>query len=668
MPAEGGPVGHRTGDSASRWAWLRPWLVAGLALWLAAGIVLVNWADQHGLVQDISFSPYHVPGYAALLVLAGYVLWRFVRGVGRHGWRHVLPTYYGGLGLGLLFIVGWIVLDIAWRNTLGIEFGIENGLAPPRLLLPAALIAIAAGPVREAMAVRATQPGSALDRRTRWAAVLATGVIGAALTLVAFNPLRDGFQDNREAPGRDLSEIWSMAADGSDQRRLLPASGDGVDFSLPVYSPGGDRIAYTVWTNERGENANARNIDQTTAIWTMAADGSDARLLLEGAPDQVWTPAWSPDGAWIAYTFSPQDAPAAPAAAEPNVGPGQLGASVVRGAGEIWLVASDGSGSSVRLSRQGVEAVSPAWSPDSTMLAFDTFDAGNSDIHVAAVGEGTLANERAIAADPAEDWGASWSPDGKWIAFVSKRSGNDEIWLTAADGTGEPRRLTDDGAGDWVPVFSPDGTRIAFVSDRTGDSEVWSMATDGTDLRNLNNHPGYFDGQWSVAWSPDGARLVYAVAPFQAAESSFLVRNDYAAAEALILAISLALVAILLAALAAPLGSFTVVLVVIVALSVAPDEHWEYLVAAVIGGLLVDLLVRSTPPKRRTEVAAAAFPAVAMLGLGITLGIAESLAWSLTLLLGVAMAAALIGWGLAYAVERLFQLPGEGVVVVEREG
>src|SRR6185436_11548266 len=162
-------------------------------------IVLVNWADLHGLVQDISFSPYHLPGYAALLVLAVYVIAQFVRRVGRHGWRDTMPEYYGGLGLGFLFVVGWILLDIAWRNTLGIQFGIENGIAPPRLLLPAALILIAAGPVLEVMAGRA---------QGRWAAVLATGVIGAALTLVAFNPVRDGFQDYRQSPGRDVSEIW----------------------------------------------------------------------------------------------------------------------------------------------------------------------------------------------------------------------------------------------------------------------------------------------------------------------------------------------------------------------------------------------------------------------------------------------------------------------------
>jgi hypothetical protein len=301
-------------------------------------------------------------------------------------------------------------------------------------------------------------------------------------------------------------------------------------------------------------------------------------------------------------------------------------------------------------------------------MAFETNTGESSDIHVASVAVDGLADEHAVAAGPSREWGATWSPDGRSIAFVSDRSGNEEIWTTAADGSGTPTQLTNDGAGNWVPAFSPDGTRIAFVSDRSGDAEVWSMAADGSDARNLSNHPGYIDGQWSVSWSPDGSRLAYAMAPFQPPESSLLVRSDYAAAETLLYAISLAIVAILLVALAAPFGAFALVSLLIVALSVAPTDGWEYLPAAAAAGVLVDLLVRSLPTRRRAQAAAAALPALSILGIGITLGIAQSLAWSLTLLLGLATAAALIGWGLAYAVERMFRGTVVAGAMAERQG
>ena len=79
--------------------WLRAWLVVGLAAWTLLGVLLVNRANQLGLLQDISFSPYHLVGYAALLVLAVYVAWTFFRAL-RHGrWRAAFPPLYGGLGL-----------------------------------------------------------------------------------------------------------------------------------------------------------------------------------------------------------------------------------------------------------------------------------------------------------------------------------------------------------------------------------------------------------------------------------------------------------------------------------------------------------------------------------------------------------------------------------------
>jgi TolB protein len=639
--------------------------VAGLSLWLAAGVVLVDWAQRQGRVSDIVFSPYHAVGYVALLLLAAYVAISFFRRFRRHGWRGVFPPFYGGLGLGLALLVGFIVLDTVWQNTLGVGFGIEGALVPSRLLVAAAVVVIAAGPVRDALATRAAHPGSALDRRTRWAGVVGVGVLGAALSLTAFNPLRDSFHDWAVEPGKDLTEIWSMAADGSDQRRVVPAFGDGVDYSLPVFSPDGARIAYTVWTNEGGTTQNVRNVDQTAAVWTAAADGSDRRLLVDGAPGQAWIPAWSPDGSWIAYSLSPQDTPDTSAPQPQPGGPGGLGPPTRRAAGSIWVIRPDGT--EARPIPAGSAAVAAAWSPDGTMLAYELTIGGNPDIYVGTVAD-DLADLHPVAEGPSHEWGASWSPDGRHVLFVSDRTGNDEVWIApAVAGTGEPRQLTENGAGDWVPVFSPDGSRIAFVSDRTGDSEVWTMAPDGSDPRNLSQHPNQIDGEWSVGWSPDGSRLVYASAPFAAPWSSVAVKWDLAAAEALLFAVTLALVAILLASLAAPFGSFTLVLTIIVGLSVAATERWGYLPAAILAGFLVDLLVRSLTPRRRTEAAAAALPALAVLAMGLTTGATGSLAWSLTLLLGVAVAAAMIGWGLAYAVERLFQLPGEGVVVLERD-
>jgi TolB protein len=657
-------------DERSGRPWSRAWLVTGLAAWALLGVLLVNRANQQGLVEDISFSPYHVVGYAALLALAIYVVWTFFRAF-RHGtWRTAFPPLYGGLGLALVLLVAWVILDPIWRETLGINPGIEGGLAPPRLLIPVALVLIASGPLREAVAERmepGLRPG---ELAVRWAGVVSTGLIGAALTLVAFNPVQLAVNDWRVLPGVDNSEIWTMSADGSAQTRLIEAAGDGVDYSLPAWSPDGARIAYTVWTNEGGVGQNVRNEDQTSAVWTMAADGSDRRLVVDGAPDQAWNANFSPDGVWLAYVLSRQGPPpAGDVGPQANPAPGQVGPPGTISGSSLWMVRLDGSGQPVRLTPDGVEASGPAWSPDGSMLAYGGTSGGNGEIYVARVSETGLTGTHPVAEDPGNDWGPAWLPDGEHLLFTSNRSGNDEIWRAPLGGSlvdVDTVRLTDDAAGDWVPAVSPDGRRIAFASDRSGDADVWSMAADGSEPVNLTRHPGNYDGTWSVAWSPDGKRLVYAAGPFQDASSSGWVREDFAAAQALILGIALAVIALLVVALGAPPGSFAVVLGIVVTAAAIPSDEWRFIPGAIAAGLVIDLLLRAVPARRRARVAAAATPALANLALGLTIGAGGTLAWSVTLLLGVVVASGIIGWALAEAVERLLlHRPGPEVVPVE---
>ena len=654
-------MARRSRDPVERPAWLRAWLAVGLAAWVELGVLLVARANNRGLVEDITISPYHVVGYAALLVLAVYVGWTFFRGLRRGSWRTAFPPRYGGLGLALVLLVGWVVLDQVWRDTVGIGNGLENGLAPPRLLIPAALVLLAAGSLREVLVDRAAGDHDRAARTKRWAGVVAIGVIGAALTLVAFNPVQQALNDSSVHLGVDNSEIWTMAADGSAQTRVLGAYGDGIDYSLPAWSPDGNRIAFTRWANKGGLAQNVRNEDQTSGIWTMAPDGTDLVQVVDGAPDQAWIPAWSPDAQWIAYSLTPQGPQAAAAEVGPqaNVGPGEIGPPSAPLGASIWVIHPDGSGKR-KLTADGIDAIDGAWSPDGTRFAYSAGSSGGpTDIHVATMGPGgTLEDDHALAGDPANDWGPAWSSDGNSIVFTSNRSGNDDIWTAAADGTDQPRQLTADPAGDWVPAFTNVGARIAFVSDRSGDADVWLMNANGSDPTNLSRHALAFDGTWSVDWSPAADRLVYASAAFQEASTSGWVREDLAAAQSLIFGIVLAVLALLVIAMGAPLGSFTVVLLIVVGAAAIPTDEWRFLPGALVAGLVVDALVWSTAPRWRAQVAAATLPAAALLSIGLTIGIGGTLAWSVTLLLGVTIAAALIGWALAEAADRLF--PGTG--------
>ena len=106
-------------------------------------------------------------------------------------------------------------------------------------------------------------------------------------------------------PGND---IWSMAADGGDQRQLTTTA--GLDEG-PSWSPGGTRIAFT--------STRAGNSD----IWTMAADGSDQRSLAalpgdtkEESPDWQSLPIASPVTTVPTPTPTPPVPGATPSAAD----------------------------------------------------------------------------------------------------------------------------------------------------------------------------------------------------------------------------------------------------------------------------------------------------------------------------------------------------------------
>ncbi len=103
------------------------------------------------------------------------------------------------------------------------------------------------------------------------------------------------------------------------------------------------------------------------------------------------------------------------------------------------------------------------------------------------------------------------SPDGQRVAFTVTTVDLDAnryrsaLWLAAADGSVEPRQLTDGEHRDVHPRWSPDGRELAFVTHR-GDTgcQVLLLPADGGEARRLAT----FDEEVEdLAWAPDGARL-----------------------------------------------------------------------------------------------------------------------------------------------------------------
>jgi TolB protein len=122
-------------------------------------------------------------------------------------------------------------------------------------------------------------------------------------------------------------QLWTMASDGSNPRRLSSPPGE-----YPSWSPDGSRIAFSLVTagavqiaivgrGGQGERtltpltenselpawspggsliAFSRGFEGRRTIWTMKPDGTQAHAITKPGSDDV-APAWSPDGRYIVF-------------------------------------------------------------------------------------------------------------------------------------------------------------------------------------------------------------------------------------------------------------------------------------------------------------------------------------------------------------------------------
>jgi Tol biopolymer transport system component len=615
------------------------WFATAFGVWIVGGVFLVVWALNAGLTSDAGISPYHAIGYLGILALASFSTWLVVRAV-RSGrpWRAAFPDGFGSLGLGLVVLLAYVVADVAWREGVGInEDGIEGGFAPSRILLLAGLLLVAMAPLRAAI-LRRTGPRDPRSSRLHPVpAVISAGLLAALAGVPgayhsAVNPWLEIPPDVAE----DNGEIWRMDSDGRHQTRLIEGE-DLVEMSLPAWSPDGSQLAYARWNGFVGGEIG--DVD----IWVANADGTNPRALVDGDGWQ-WLPRWSPDGASVAYTDEAQGGPwmtTGPRGRDGGaLGPGfATAASGPRPEADLWAVPVDG-GSPAAITQEPGDDRSGSWSPDSSRLAFDATRDGNTEIYVV---DADGSNPVRLTEDGAEDWAPAWSPDGRRIAFASDRTGIAQIFVMSADGA-DVTQLTDHEAGNLAPSWSPDGSRIAFQSWRTGEAEIWSMAADGSDPVNLTRSPSTADAMWDGAWGPDG--IAYSRSAYPPAFVQPVAREDLGVAALLIEAIATALIAVILAAARPPFGSYTVVLAIATLLAASQADGWRFVPAAVAGGLVVDVLVRLAPGRRRASVAGAATAVVVVLAPAVTVIATTELGWTPTLLLGAAFAAGLAGWTL----------------------
>ena len=206
------------------------------------------------------------------------------------------------------------------------------------------------------------------------------------------------------------------------------------------------------------------------------ADGFNPQILLE-SDQALMSPAWSPDGEYLAYVSFEGDSSSV---FVQNVRTGQ----------REELAAHEGINSA------------PAYSPDGGRLAMTLSKDGNPEIYVLHLADNSL---QRITRDRAIDTEPNWSPDGSKLIFTSDRGGTPQIYEVDLQG-GTPRRLTFDGSYFARPRYSPTGSGITMVYGDNGAYRIAYLDVANGNVSVLTN--SRLDE--SPSFSPNGAMIIYA--------------------------------------------------------------------------------------------------------------------------------------------------------------
>ncbi len=176
------------------------------------------------------------------------------------------------------------------------------------------------------------------------------------------------------------------------------------------------------------------------------------------------------------------------------------------GSKEVYAMDYDGAGQS-QLTHLRSIALSPRVSPDNSRVAFsglvDSQRNPSWQILMYSLDLGRLVNFPHFGGG---NFTPAWSSDSTKLAFSSSmRSGDPEIYSTDANGS-SPKRLTASRGSDVAPVWNPKTNgQIAWVSGRNGLPQIFIMDADGSNVQQITSE-GY---AVSPSWSPNGQLLAF---------------------------------------------------------------------------------------------------------------------------------------------------------------
>ncbi len=298
--------------------------------------------------------------------------------------------------------------------------------------------------------------------------------------------------------GLPAANLWVLPFDEGGAPQPVTQEPLGIyDYGV---SPDGVHVAFA-----------AHREDQGTDLRVLDLGTGAVSALVDCPGETCLSPAYSPDGRWLAYQRHP-------------LLPGLADGELTQGPGQIYVRSlTDPSVPDLPLGEPGGRF--PRWAPDSRLGYLDTTRA--------AIAVHNLDNGAVTYVPNASGEVGSWSPDSSALVFAElffpehvhdpneteeqHEAGTADFYsylVRVTVDTNATVNLSGEGVvDDGSPMYAPSGAWLAFgrktlvEGQWTPGRQLWLMRPDGSEAYALTDDPLY--NHSAFRWSPDSRTLAY---------------------------------------------------------------------------------------------------------------------------------------------------------------